>query len=61
MQDNSCVLERFQSLESGPLANLLACEGKPGKVCLSLVSLPDRIAVSLLFKESSTVPTVFVC
>ena len=31
-QDGSCVLEKYASLESGLLANVLACEGKPGKV-----------------------------
>lgn len=31
-QDNSIVLEKFNSLETGPLANVLACEGRPGKV-----------------------------
>ena len=32
MQDGSCVLERFPSLETGPLANVLVSEGKPGQV-----------------------------
>jgi hypothetical protein len=31
-EDGSCVLERFPSLETGPLANVLVSEGKPGKV-----------------------------
>ena len=31
LQDNSIVLEKFDSVETGPLANVLACEGKPGK------------------------------
>jgi len=45
LQDGSIVLEKFGSVETGPLANVLACEGKPGKVkttligfCLSLCS-----------------------
>ena len=33
-QDGSCVQETFDSTETGPLANVLACEGKPGKVYL---------------------------
>ena len=39
------MLEKFGSVETGPLANVLACEGKPGKVkmilsgfCLMLVA-----------------------
>ena len=32
MQDGSCIEEMFNSAETGPLANVLACEGRPGKV-----------------------------
>lgn len=32
MQDGSIILEKFNSLEAGMLANVLASEGKPGKV-----------------------------
>ncbi len=32
MQDGSIILEKFGSVETGPLANVLACEGRPGKV-----------------------------
>lgn len=31
-KDGSPLLEKFDSVETGPLANVLACEGKPGKV-----------------------------
>jgi hypothetical protein len=31
-EDGSCILERYPSLEAGPLANVLISEGKPGRV-----------------------------
>ena len=32
VQDGTAILEKFQSLETGPLANILVCGGEAGKV-----------------------------
>ena len=44
MQDGSCIEEMFNSIETGPLANVLACEGKPGKVLLCQLSVVHAVA-----------------
>ena len=38
IQDGSCILEEYKSLECGLLVNVLACEGKPGKVYNRLIN-----------------------
>lgn len=35
LQDGSIVQDSYDSVETGPLVNLLACEGKRGKVSSS--------------------------